>query len=288
MISLPSIINNNIPIVTDEIATSGPGLVFLAYPELVLSLPASFVWSILFFLMLLILGIDTEFCCVESLVTFISDKWSDQLRSRRRLVAAGVCVTCYVLGLPMIFEGGMYLFQIVDFYAASGMSLLWVCFFQNIAISWFYGTHKLEAHVQEMIEGSNGRTWKFFMFLLTTCWKTFCPFVILGIFISYIYSYSPVTYGETYNYPKWAEILGLMISFSSMMWVPIYAIYYSISGYFEESNTGANVYQKLCKSVSMGLNPVFEQDQVFSELNQKQDNEEPEKDLSPDNTKQYK
>ena len=98
----------NILIVTDEIATSGPGLVFLAYPELVLSLPASFVWSILFFLMLLILGIDTEFCCVESLVTFISDKWLDQLRSRRRLVAAGVCVTCYVLGLPMILVSCLY------------------------------------------------------------------------------------------------------------------------------------------------------------------------------------
>ena len=172
----------------------------------------------------------------------------------------------------MVFEGGMYLFQIVDFYAASGMSLLWVCFFQNIAISWFYGTKRLEEHVQEMIEGSDGRMWKIFLFLLTTCWKTFCPFVILGIFISYIYSYSPVTYGEDYNYPKWAEILGLIISFSSMTWVPIYAIYYSISGLFEESNTGANVYQKLCKSVSMGLNPVFEHDQVFSEIHQQQEN----------------
>ena len=77
-----------------------------------------------------------------------------------------------------------------------------------------------------------------------------------------------------------------MISFSSMMWVPIYAIYYSISGYFEDSNTGANMYQKLCKSVSMGLNPVFEQEQVFSELHQKKENEEQQKDLNPDSAEQ--
>ena len=233
--------------------------------------------------MLLILGIDTEFCCVESLVTFISDKWSNQLRSRRKLVAAGVCLTCYILGLPMVFEGGMYLFQIVDFYAASGMSLLWVCFFQNIAISWIYGTNNLEKHVKEMIKGSDGRIWKILMFLLSICWKIFCPLVILGIFISYIYSYSPVTYGDNYHYPKWAEILGLAISFSSMMWVPLYALYYSIQGCFEENNTGTNIYQKLCKSVSMGLNPAFEQDQVFTEIQKNQELEKEKKHFTLEN-----
>ena len=46
-----------------------------------------------------------------------------------------------------------------------------------------------------------------------------------GVFVYYIISYTPVTYGD-YVYPSWAEGMGLLISFSSMIWVPGYAIYY--------------------------------------------------------------
>ena len=42
----------------------------------------------------------------------------------------------------------------------------------------------------------------------------------------YVISYQPVTYGKDYVYPAWAEGLGLCLSFSSMIWVPGYAVYY--------------------------------------------------------------
>ena len=85
----------------DDVVNSGPGLVFLTYPELVLSLPGSFIWAILFFAMLLVLGVDTEFCSVESLITGIVDNWSDKLLPHRKKVALGICVTLFLLGIPM-------------------------------------------------------------------------------------------------------------------------------------------------------------------------------------------
>ena len=54
--------------------------------------------------------------------------------------------------------------------------------------------------------------------------------IFQGVFFYYISQYTPVKFGKDYKYPIEWEALGLVISLSSMVCVPIYAVYYVVSG----------------------------------------------------------
>ena len=58
------------------------------------------------------IGIDSEFCIVESLVTGIVDMYPDFLRPRRRQFTTGICILLFALGIPMVTKGGAYIFQV--------------------------------------------------------------------------------------------------------------------------------------------------------------------------------
>lgn len=202
-----------------EVVKSGPGLAFLTYPEVVLQLPISPLWSALFFLMLLILGIDSQFCTVEALIAGIADEWAEYIRPVRKYFTMAVCLFLFVLGLPMVTTGGMYLFQLMDYYSASGITLLFTVFFQTIAISWVYGAKRLSNNMKEM----TGRrpNWYFII-----GWTVFVPLITFGIFLFSVIRYKPLVYAQTYTYPWWGNMMGWGMAAASMIWIPAYAIYF--------------------------------------------------------------
>ena len=65
------------------------------------------------------------------------------------------------------------MFQIMDFYSASGMSLLWICFFETIAVAWLYGVDKFSDNIADMTGSKPFVFWYY-------CWKFFAP-ALMGV-----------------------------------------------------------------------------------------------------------
>ena len=132
------------------VAAQGAGLAFVAYPEAVAKLPISPFWSILFFVMLLTLGLGTQFTLIETVVTTISDTFPDQLRHRKPMVLASVCGFMYIFGLFMCTKGGMYILQLMDNYCASFSALI-IGLTEVTVIAWIYGVDRFLDDIKIML-----------------------------------------------------------------------------------------------------------------------------------------
>uniref|UniRef100_A0A3Q3LNF5 Transporter n=1 Tax=Mastacembelus armatus TaxID=205130 RepID=A0A3Q3LNF5_9TELE len=204
-----------------KVAESGPGLAFIAYPKAVTLMPLAPLWAALFFFMLLILGLDSQFVGVEGLITGIMDMLPPKSALgplRREVVAAICCIICFLIDMSMVTEGGMYVFQLFDYYSASGITLLWQAFWECVVIAWVYGADRFMDDVARMIGYQPLPYMKW-------CWSYITPFVCVGVFLFHVVNYKPLTYNTVYTYPLWGEALGWALALSSMLCIPLTVLY---------------------------------------------------------------
>ncbi|XP_053717624.1 sodium- and chloride-dependent betaine transporter-like isoform X1 [Synchiropus splendidus] len=136
----------------ETVASSGPGLVFMAYPRALSLLPAPRFWTVLFFIMIFLLGIDSQFLCVESMVTTISDLFPARLRrpGAREILVLLMAGMCFLIGLLFVTKGGIILFHVIDEYGPSGTSLLLIAGVQSVAVAWIYGADRFLDNIKDM------------------------------------------------------------------------------------------------------------------------------------------
>ncbi|ELU09479.1 hypothetical protein CAPTEDRAFT_115714 [Capitella teleta] len=202
----------------DEVATQGAGLAFIVYPSVVSRLPISPLWAILFMLMLVNLGIGTQFTLVTTTHTTLMDVFSRHLRRGRRplLLLLAICMFSFLVGLIITTQGGMYVLQLMDTYAPS-YALLVGGLCELLALGWIYGIDRFMKDIEQML----GKKPSIFFKVI---WRYVTPLLIVGILLFTFIDYQPSSYGD-YEYPIYAEVIGFFIVAFEIGMIPGVAIY---------------------------------------------------------------
>ena len=229
----------DIPI--EEVADKGPGLAFIAYPRALANLPGSAVWNVLFFLMLLMLGTASQCAEVEGMIAMMVDLGGNYFKSskprRRQIFVAIACFGCFIMALPMVLRSGMYYFQLMDGYGASGIALMIIAICEVVAVAWIYGVDKYYKNLEEMCYhsrarlGKGGKTnphakpWIVFKYI----WKYITPTVMLIALVYNFAKLSPPSYESVvtgvYSYPPVGLGLAVFLVLSSILLIPMYTVY---------------------------------------------------------------
>ncbi|CAL4113642.1 unnamed protein product, partial [Meganyctiphanes norvegica] len=198
-----------------DVVSSGSGLAFIVYPAAVTRMPFPPLWALLFFLMLITLGLDSQFTMVETVVTAILDQWK-HLRAHKMKVVFGTCGVLFILGLTMCLQGGILMFELFNGWSA-GISVIICAILEIIVISYVYGIDKFIRHITDDMGIYMPRPLKTYWY---TTWSVVTPGVLLVILALSMYNISPAAWGD-YIYEDHIQILAWFVCISSVAIIPI-------------------------------------------------------------------
>ncbi|XP_012936077.1 sodium- and chloride-dependent betaine transporter [Aplysia californica] len=207
--------NLGVPIA--NFSNTGPGLAFVVYPEAISYLPVPQLWGVMFFIMLFTLGLDSQFVMCEVTLTTVNDLWPKiRLGSRQLIFKSCYLLALFLISLPYAAKGGMYLFQLVDWYFAA-FAIVANGLFELIAVHWIYGSERFMDDIKLMI-GYKPH------YILVIFWRFITPLVLLTVIVTALMAYDPPVF-QDYIYSSTEVFFGWLLANVSFAPVPLFAIF---------------------------------------------------------------
>ncbi|XP_060072493.1 sodium- and chloride-dependent glycine transporter 2-like [Ylistrum balloti] len=195
-----------------DVVAQGPGIAFIVYPEALATLKLPQLWSVIFFLVLFTVGLDSQVVHIQLIYTGLTDSWPKVFGQHRLLTLAGIIITSALCGIVFTTQGGMYVVQLTDWYISS-VSIMVLVGMEVTVLAWVYGTDRLYNDIEAMIGYKPSKLW---MIL----WKFIAPVLYAVLWLIGVINHLPVTYASR-PYPDWSIGIGWIIAFLPLMPIPV-------------------------------------------------------------------
>uniref|UniRef100_A0A1I8ATY5 Sodium-and chloride-dependent glycine transporter 2 n=1 Tax=Steinernema glaseri TaxID=37863 RepID=A0A1I8ATY5_9BILA len=190
-----------------DVVKGGTGLAFIVYPEAMNRMPLPWLWSFLFFAMLFILGISSQFGLAEVTSTALTDQFI-RLRPYKAHIVCLVSLFSFGVGLLLCTGSGIYYFQLFNSYSAS-FALMLLIGLELILVMYIYKYSNYREDIRSMLGYPKnwftaiiGPSGSYIGFI----WMVVAPlqaFIICGFVLAEVIS-SDDSYSG-YSFPLWSK-----------------------------------------------------------------------------------
>jgi NSS family neurotransmitter:Na+ symporter len=141
----------------ERIVDEGPGLAFVAFPYALAQLPGAPWWSLLFFFILITLGVNSAFSITESVLASVVDKtgWP------RWLVLVALHIVGFGLGFFYITKNGLGWLGTMNGFIAGTWGIAFLGLLECLVIGWAYRIENLRNHANERSDFAIAKWWRY-------------------------------------------------------------------------------------------------------------------------------
>ncbi|XP_004074449.1 sodium-dependent neutral amino acid transporter B(0)AT1 [Oryzias latipes] len=197
----------------------GTGLAFIVFTEAITKMPGSPVWSVLFFVMLLCLGLSSLFGNIEGVVVPLKDLKLIPKNFPPEALTGLTCVVSFIISLLFAQRSGIHWVALFDNFAGS-IPLLTIGLFEMIAVVYIYGIDRFNEDIAFMVGHKPNIFWQ-------VTWRVISPLTVLVILVFYLVTQAQ----ETLTYLVWdagSEVFPALTSVTYPSW--IYAVIFLLAG----------------------------------------------------------
>ncbi|XP_050671242.1 sodium-dependent nutrient amino acid transporter 1-like [Leptidea sinapis] len=196
--------------VNEVVGSRGTGLAFVTYPDAIAKTFQPQLFSVLFFLMMFVLGIGSAVALLSTINTVLIDAFP---RVRTPYMSAISCTSGFLIGLVYVTPSGQYILELVDYYGGTFL-VLFCAIAEIVGVFWIYGLENLCLDVEFMLGIKTSVYWRF-------CWGLITPVIMIVVFIYALQSSEALSVGD-YYYPTAAYVAGYMMLLAGVLFVPIF------------------------------------------------------------------
>lgn len=201
-----------------KVIKPGPGLAFISYPETIAKFKDfSRLFSILFFLMLYVLGIGSNVAMTSCIVTEIRDHFK---KVKNWQAGLGVAICGTIFGSIYYTQSGLHILALVDYYGATFVAFNLVVF-ELCTFCYIYGVDRICKDIKFMLGFCPNLYWR-------VCWKYLTPGLMTFLVCYYYWNFNDQkkeNLGKDEDYTTGSFIAGWSLALAGLIQLPAFAIY---------------------------------------------------------------